>query len=51
MPVYATRDTTIEKGDRVCQFRLMEKQPVVNFKRVDKLNAPDRGGFGSTGKN
>ena len=50
MPVYATRDVTIEKGARICQFRIMENQPRLHFTRVEHLDAPDRGGFGSTGK-
>ena len=50
MPVYATRDVTIEKGARICQFRIMENQPQLQFTRVEHLDAPDRGGFGSTGK-
>lgn len=51
MPVYAIRDTKINKGDRICQFRIMEQQPSVAFKEVDKLGGIDRGGFGSTGTN
>ena len=50
MPVYATRDVTIEKGARICQFRIVENQPKLNFVRVEHLGGPDRGGFGSTGK-
>lgn len=50
MPVYATRDVTIEKGSRICQFRIVENQPKLNFVRVEHLDGPDRGGFGSTGK-
>ena len=50
MPVYATRDVTIEKHARICQFRIMENQPKLNFVRVEHLDGPDRGGFGSTGK-
>ena len=50
MPVYATRDVTIEKGARICQFRIMKNQPQLHFTRVEHLDAPDRGGFGSTGK-
>ena len=46
----ATRDTHIEKGDRICQFRIMENQPRLQFTRVEHLESPDRGGFGSTGK-
>ncbi|WP_196803124.1 dUTP diphosphatase [Butyrivibrio sp. MC2013] len=49
MPVLAMRDTIIHKGDRICQFRIFEKQPVITFTEVDHLTGPDRGGFGSTG--
>ena len=49
-PVYATRDVTIEKGARICQFRIMKNQPQLEFLTVDHLDGPDRGGFGSTGK-
>ena len=50
MPVYALRDTVIHVNDRICQFRIMEHQPRIVFEEVENLNAPDRGGFGSTGK-
>lgn len=50
MPVYATRDVNIEKNARICQFRIMRNQPPLRFVTVDRLEAPDRGGFGSTGK-
>ena len=50
MPAYATRDVTIEKGARICQFRIMANQPPLHFTRVARLDGPDRGGFGSTGK-
>ena len=50
MPVYALRDTVIHVNDRVCQFRIMEHQPKIVFEEVEALDAPDRGGFGSTGK-
>ena len=50
MPVLAMQDTIIEKGDRICQFRVMERQPDINFDVVDQLNNEDRGGWGSTGK-
>lgn len=50
MPVYALRDTVIHVNDRICQFRIMEHQPKIVFEEVENLNAPDRGGFGSTGK-
>ena len=46
----ATRDTVIEKGDRICQFRITEKMPETAFETVEFLSAPDRGGIGSTGE-
>ena len=49
MPVYATRDTVIEFGDRICQFRIMAHQPAITFAEVERLSGRDRGGFGSTG--
>lgn len=50
MPVYATRDTVINKNDRICQFRIMENQPKIEFEEVVSLENENRGGFGSTGK-
>jgi dUTP pyrophosphatase len=50
MAVYATEDTTIEKGSRIAQFRVIENQPKLNFVESE-LTGEDRGGFGSTGKN
>ena len=49
MPVYATRDTVIQKGDRICQFRIMENQPEIVFEETGSLENKDRGGFGTTG--
>ena len=51
MPVYATRDTIIHKNDRICQFRIIEHQPTIEFDEVEHLDGEERGGFGSTGKN
>ena len=51
MPCLALRDTEIHVNDRICQFRIMENQPAITFDEVEHLDAPDRGGFGSTGKN
>lgn len=51
MPVYATRFTEIKKNDRICQFRIVEKQPNLEFETVDYLGNDDRGGFGITGRN
>lgn len=50
-PCYATRDTTIKKNDRICQFRIVKKQPEIIFKEVEHLSDNNRGGFGSTGHN
>ena len=49
-PAYAIRDTVIEKGDRIAQFRIMENQPRLTFERVFRLRDKNRGGIGSTGK-
>ena len=46
---YATRDTHVEKNDRICQFRIIEEMPEVEFEEVETLGNEDRGGFGSTG--
>ena len=51
MPVLAMRDTHISKNDRICQFRIVEKQPEIKFTTVEKLDNEDRKGFGSTGSN
>ena len=48
-PALAMRKTTIYKGDRICQFRIVKKQPQLIFEEVDHLDNPNRGGFGSTG--
>lgn len=49
MSVYATRDAKIEKGDRICQFRIVEKMPPIEFETVEILGNENRGGYGSTG--
>ena len=48
-PSYALRDTKIAKNDRICQFRIMKKQPIVQFDEVEVLDNDDRGGIGSSG--
>ncbi|WP_409305938.1 dUTP diphosphatase [Peribacillus sp. SCS-155] len=48
-PAYALRDTKIEFGERICQFRIMEKMPEIEFEEVQQLGNEDRGGHGSTG--
>ena len=48
-PAYALRPTAIRKGDRICQFRIVENQPELEFAIVEHLDNKDRGGLGSTG--
>ncbi len=50
-PALAMRDTVINKNDRICQFRIVKRQPTIEFEEVDTLDSVDRGGFGSTGAN
>lgn len=58
----AFRDTRINVGDRICQFRIQLSQKATMWQKikwllssgikiieVDDLNSPDRGGIGSTG--
>lgn len=49
LSAYALRDTVIPFNERICQFRIMEKQPDIEFEEVEHLNNISRGGFGSTG--
>ena len=48
-PAYALRDTEIHINDRICQFRIMEHQPDIQFEEIDILGNKNRGGHGSTG--
>lgn len=48
-PVLAVEDTHISKNNRICQFRIMEKQPTCEFIEVLHLGNENRGGCGSTG--
>lgn len=48
-PALAVEDTVIHKNDRICQFRIMDHQPTIDFEEVETLGMPDRGGHGSTG--
>ena len=50
MPVIAMRDTQIHVNDRICQFRIMKNQPQIQFEEVEYLTGPNRGGFGTTGR-
>ena len=49
LPAIALRDTTIHKNDRICQFRVVEKQPSIDFIEVEHLDKVSRGGFGMSG--
>lgn len=50
VPMLATRDTVVEVGDRICQFRIMKNQPQIFFNEVEHLDGTNRGGFGTTGR-
>lgn len=47
---YAVRDTEIKKNERICQFRIIQHQPMIHLKEVEHLGNADRGGIGSTGR-
>ena len=48
-PAYAVRDTVINVNDRICQFRIMEHQPKIEFISDNLKDNVDRNGIGSTG--
>lgn len=50
-PAYALKDTIINTNDRICQFRIVEHQPKIEFCESDLKDNLDRGGHGSTGIN
>ena len=47
---FATRQTTIEMNERICQFRIVKHQPKLEICEVETLGNSDRGGIGSTGR-
>lgn len=49
LPVYATKDTTVPAGARICQFRILPCQPEIHITEVTSMPYDNRGGFGSTG--
>jgi dUTP pyrophosphatase len=49
-PAMAITDVKIKKNDRICQFRIVKRQPKIVFEVVKKLKNNDRGGLGSTGR-
>ena len=48
-PALAMRDTVINVNDRICQFRIMEHQPTIEFTSSTLEENTDRNGLGSTG--
>ncbi len=49
-PAYALRYCKIQKNERICQFRIIEHQPKVEFVEVESLGNENRRGLGSTGR-
>lgn len=47
---YGTRTTVIKQNERICQFRVIEHMPWMDIEKVAALDAPDRGGIGSSGR-
>lgn len=47
---YAVKDTKIHKNERICQFRIIQHQPLIHLQEVESLGNDDRGGIGSTGR-
>ena len=41
--------TIVKRGDKIAQFRIVEKMPPVEFVEVSELGNDDRGGYGTTG--
>lgn len=48
-PAYAIDNTIINENERICQFRIVKKQPDLEFEEVEDLENESRGGLGSTG--
>lgn len=50
LSVYPTRNSFILSGNRICQFKIVRKQPSkIVFNTVENMDSKDRGGLGSTG--
>lgn len=47
---YAVQNTKIHKNERICQFRIIQHQPLIHLQEVESLGNIDRGGIGSTGR-
>lgn len=50
IPMFALKDGSVEKYQRIAQFRIVKNMESVVFDEVDVLGTTDRNGFGSTGK-
>jgi dUTP pyrophosphatase len=48
-PAFAMYDTEIHKNERICQFRIIQHQPLIHLQEVEMLGNENRGGVGSTG--
>lgn len=49
LPVYFVRDGIINKGDRICQFRIIQKMKNISFMKCNTIGKQNRGGLGTTG--
>lgn len=49
-PALAMQGAKIDKNERICQFRIIKRQPEISFKEVESLGNENRGGLGSTGR-
>ena len=49
-PAIAIDDTMVRKNERICQFRIIQHQPMIHLLEVEHLGNTDRGGIGSTGR-
>lgn len=49
MVAYAIRDTHIDRGTRIAQFRIQPMMGDVSITYVDHMDDKSRGGYGSTG--
>lgn len=47
---YATRNTHVKAGERICHFRIIKHQPRLSYQYVIGLWNKNRGGIGSTGR-
>lgn len=46
---FTDEPVTIEKGLRICQFKVVRAMPEVHFNLVSDMGNANRGGYGSTG--